>query len=142
MAVYGARVTFLTNPASQALIAWGSCSNPGQGNGASIFSTSYGSVTACYVPSGYRVSNWSCSGGLACSGSDNSTVVTFTGPGTIMLNLETGTNSASTILTVTTSSSTSTYFTPEFGVSETVMASSILVAVFLILIRRKASRKN
>lgn len=112
IAVYGAQITFVTNPVSAALISWGSCSNPGQGNGASFFSTSYGtaSVTVCYVPYRYTFSNWSCSGGLACSGSNNPTTVTFTGPGTITLNLQTqtSTNSASTTPSVTSSSTSST----------------------------------
>jgi len=151
MAVYEAQVTFLTNPASSALISWGSCSNPSQGNGVSFFSTSYGSatVTACYVPSGYTLSNWSCSRGLACSGSNSPTLVTFTGPGTITLNLRAQTQTTSTLTTSTVASSSTqtltvttstTYSTPEFGFGQTVMIGSIL-AVLMILIRRKASRK-
>jgi hypothetical protein len=161
MAVYGAQINFVTNPASSALISWGSSCNPGQGNGASLFSTSYGSVevTACYVPAGYRFYGWSCSGGLICSGSDNSTVITFVGPGTITLNLQTQTiNLTSTTLQVTSSTSsaltamssststtvmtTSTYATPEFRASQTMILSTMLVGVILILIRRKPSRKQ
>lgn len=161
MAVYGAQVTFITNPASSALISWGSCSNPSQGNGVSFFSTSYGSntVTACYVPAGYTLSNWSCSGGLTCSGSNISTMTTLTGPGTITLNLQAQaqTNSASTTSsavsstssTITTSSSSSTltittstaYTTPEFEAIQTVMI-TIILAVFVILTRHKTSRKQ
>jgi len=157
IAVYGAQITFVTNPVSSALISWGSCSNPGQGNGASFFSTSYGtaSVTVCYVPYGYTFSNWSCSGGLACSGSNNPTTVTFTGPGTITLNLQTQTptNSASTTSSLTSSTSTiassssmmstvtSTYSTAEFGFGQMVIISA-LVAVFLITIRRNVPRKD
>jgi hypothetical protein len=152
MAVYGAQVTFQTNPTSSALISWGSCSNPSQRSGFSFFSTSYGSatVTACYVPFGYALSNWSCSGGLACSGSSNSTMVTFIGPGTITLNLRTQAPTTSTSIgsTVTSSSTqaltattSTTYTTPEFGFSQTVMIGSILAA-FMILIKRKASRKK
>jgi hypothetical protein len=159
IAVYGAQITFVTNPVSSALISWGSCSNPGQGNGASFFSTSYGtaSVTVCYVPYGYTFSNWSCSGGLACSGSNNPTTVTFTGPGTITLNLQTQTptNSASTTSSLTSTSSTSTiaslssmmstvtstYSTAEFGFGQMVIISA-LVAVFLITIRRNVPRKD
>ena len=99
------QVTFVTSPSSSASIDWSSCSGPGYGSGQSFFSTSYGSVTACYVPSGYTMSSWSCSGGLACSGSNDPTPVTFTGPGTITLNLKTGslTNPVSTSLTVSAS---------------------------------------
>ena len=154
-AVYGAQVTFVTNPASMALIGWGSCPNPTLGNGASFFSTNYGSarVTLCYVPSGYVVSNWSCSAGLACSGSNNSTMVTLTGPGMITLNLQTQTSpsstvtassvmfSASTMLTVTTSlssltSTLTTYSTTEFGFSQNVMIGAI-IAVFLIICKTR-----
>jgi len=104
-AVYAAQVTFVTSPSSSASIDWGSCSGPGNGNGASVFSTSYGSVTACYVPSGYTLSSWSCSGGLVCSGSNDPTLVTFNGPGTITLSLKTGslTNPISTSLTASAS---------------------------------------
>ena len=100
-AVYAAEVSFQTNPSSSALISWGSCDAPSEGDGQSIFSTSYGSVTACYVPSGYTLSSWSCSGGLVCSGSNDPTLVTFNGPGTITLNLKTGSlaNPVSTSLT-------------------------------------------
>ena len=166
MAVYGAQVTFVTSPASPALMSWGSCSNPSKGNGASFFSTSYGSnaIAACYVPSGYTVSYWSCSGGLYCSGSNNPIVATFVGPGTITLNLRAQTqvasststtssalsSTASTLLSVTSSSSStstssittsSTHSTPEFGIGQIVMVGSIL-AVLVILIRRNDSRKH
>lgn len=165
MAVYGAQVTSITNLTSSALIGWGSCSNPSQANGASFFSTSYGSttVTVCYVPSGYTLFNWSCSGGLVCSGSNISTVVTIAGPGTITLNLQaqTGANSASTtsstVSTITSSSTTlstmssstslltmttsTAYPTPEFEFDQILMICAIL-AVFAILTRRKSSRKQ
>lgn len=108
MAVYGAQITFATNPSSFALMGWGSCSNPSQGNGVSFFSTSYGSatVTACYVPSGFTLSSWSCSGGLACSGSSNPTTVTFGGPGTVTMNLQAQTYTTSATSTTSTTSST------------------------------------
>ncbi len=165
MAAYRAQVTFVTNPASPALMSWGSCSNPSQGNGAAFFSTNYGSTTivACYVPTGYTVSYWSCSGGLVCSGSNNPVAITFIGPGTITLNLRTQTqatststtssvlpSTSSTLLSVTSSSSStstsavttsSTYSTPEFGIGQIVMVGSIL-AVFVILIKRRDSRKH
>ena len=106
-AVYAAQVTFMTNPNSSALISWGSCGNLTQGNGKSIFSTSYGSVIACYVPAGYTFFTWSCLGGLACATSSNPTTVTFTGPGTITLNLKTGSlsNPVSTSISATVSPS-------------------------------------
>jgi hypothetical protein len=107
-AVYGAQVSFVTSPSSSsALISWGSCAGLGHANGESIYSTSYGSATACYVPNGYTFSSWTCSGGLACSGSNNPTTVTFTGPGTITLNLKTGSlsNPVSTSLTASASPS-------------------------------------
>ncbi|MGA2627206.1 MAG: PQQ-binding-like beta-propeller repeat protein [Candidatus Bathyarchaeia archaeon] len=101
-AVYAAQVTFQTNPSSSgALISWGSCDASGEGDGQSVYSTSYGSTAACYVPSGYTLSNWSCSNGLTCSGSNDPTLVTFNGPGNITLNLKTGSlsNPLSTSLT-------------------------------------------
>ena len=164
MAVYGAQVTFVTSPASPALMSWGPCFNPSKGNGASFFSTNYGfnAIGACYVPSNYAVSNWSCSGGLYCSGSSNPVVVTFAGPGTITLNLRAQTqvtssttssvlsSTSSTLLPVTSSSSStstssittsSTHSTPEFGIGQIVMVGSIL-AVLVILIKRRDSRKR
>jgi len=150
MAVYGAQVNFVTNPASSALISWGSCSNSVQGNGGSFFSTSYGAstVTACYVPSNYAISFWSCSGGLTCSGSNTSTNIAFTGPGTITLNLQPQTpslshsNSATSTVSLSTGSSTSTltvttstHSIPEFGFGQTLMI-SIIIAVSIILLKR------
>ena len=100
-AIYAAEVTFATSPSSSASIDWGSCSGSGYGNGQTAFTTGYGSVSACYVPSGYTLSSWSCSGGLACSGSNDPVLVAFSGPGTVTLNLKTGslTNPVSTSLT-------------------------------------------
>jgi len=101
-AVYGAQVSFVTVPSSSgAVINWESCAGAGEGNGASIFSTSYGSVPVCYVPSGYTISSWSCTGDLTCSGSNDPTLVTFLGPGMVTLNLKTGSlsNPVSTSLT-------------------------------------------
>ena len=125
-AVYAAQVTFVTNPSSTASIDWGSCSGPGYGNGQSIFSTSYGSVAACYVPSGYTLSSWSCSGGLACSGWNDPTLVTFNGPGTITLNLKTGslTNPVSTSLTASASPANPVHGT-SFTVSGTLTANGV-----------------
>ena len=165
MAVYGAQVTFVTNPASPVLMSWGSCSNPSYGNGASFFSTNYGSntIAACYVPSGYTVSYWSCLGGLVCSGSNNPVAIDFVGPGTITLSLRAQTQTtsssttasvlssiSSTLLPVTSPSSStstssvttsSTYSTPELGIGQIVMIGSIL-AVLVILIKRRNSPKH
>lgn len=152
VAVYGSQVTFITNPASSALVSWVSCSNPSEGNGASFFSTGYGSfsVSACYVPPGYTLSSWSCSGGLTCSGSGNSTIVAFSGPGTITLNLQAQTLTTTSLTTTSVESSSTptstdmtstTQTTSEFDFGSTVMISTIL-AVSLALIRRRASRKR
>ena len=140
MAVYGAGITVTTNPTSSALISWDSCSNPREGSGVSFFSTAYGSaiVNACYVPPGYTLSSWSCSGGLACSGSSNTTTVMFTGPGTITLNLRTQTQTPLTLITSTVTS-TMIFSTSEFGFDQTVIVSSILV-ILMIQIKRKVSK--
>lgn len=148
MAVYGAQVNVVTNPASSALISWGSCSNSVEGNGGSFFSTSYGAstVTACYVPPNYALSYWSCSGGLTCSGSNTSINIAFTGPGTITLNLQPQTpshsNSTTSTVSLSTGSSTSTltvttstHSIPEFGFGQTLMI-SIIIAVSIILLKR------
>jgi len=123
-AVYSAQVFFMTIPSnSGAVINWESCAGAGEGDGDSISSTSYGSVAVCYVPSGYTISSWSCIGDLTCSGSNDPTLVTFLGPGTITLNLKTGSlsNSVSTSLTAF-----ATPPTPSHGGSFTV--SGILAA--------------
>ncbi|MGA2785207.1 MAG: hypothetical protein ABSF09_10975 [Candidatus Bathyarchaeia archaeon] len=153
MAVYGAQVNVVTNPASSALISWGPCSNSVQGNGGLFFSTSYGAstVTACYVPSGYTLSYWSCLGGLTCSGSNNSTNIAFTGPGTIKLNLQaqtlTHSTSTTTVVLPSTVSSTasstastltaitSTHSIPEFGVGQTLMIVT-MIAISILLLKR------
>jgi len=99
VATYSVQVTF-----GSGLISWNSCSSPPESNGASIM-TAAGSVTACYVPVGYSPAGWICSGGLACSGSNDVTEVTATGPGSITLNLKTGSlsNPVSTSLTASAS---------------------------------------
>ncbi len=154
-AVYAAQVTFLTNPASSALISWVSCSNAGIANGNSFYSTSYGtsSVTACYVPYGYVFSSWSCTGGVLCSGTANPTTVTIRGPGTITLNLEAQTTVSSlsttsqtaSLVSVTTtlqnsSSSTiiTTYSTAEFGLDR-IMVISVLFSILLTVGMHKKS---
>ncbi len=110
-AVYAAKVTFVTtsNTGPVGSISWGSCANAGHPNGDTIFDYSLppefsNSITACAnVPSGYTFQSWSCGGGLACSGSSTSTMVTFTGPGSITATFQqiTGGDLASTSLSVT-----------------------------------------
>jgi virginiamycin B lyase len=116
-AVYLAQVTFSIIPSSAGSISWDSCSNPGYGNGQTLQSSSFGAHAICYAPSGYTFSSWTCTGGLACSGSSNPTVATFTGPGTITLNLKTGSlsNPVSTSLTASASPAN-----PVHGISLTV----------------------
>lgn len=111
IAVYAAQVRVLTNPASSASVNWGSCSTPGVDNGGSFFSTDFGSatVTACNLPSGYSFQGWTCTGGLTCEASTNPTTVTFSGPGSVTLNLESEqSNSSTTSLTNTLASTTTT----------------------------------
>lgn len=100
-----AQISFFTNPVSSGSISWDSCSNPGYTNGQTLLSSSFGVHVICYVPSGYTFSSWTCTGDLACSGSSNPNVATFSGPGTITLNFKTGslTNPISTSLTASAS---------------------------------------
>jgi len=152
IAVYAAQVKVVTNPPSSALVSWASCSNEGLGNGASFFSSVFGSgtVAACELPPGYSFSNWICSGGLACAASVDPTTVTFSGPGTITLNLqlanETTTSSTSMISsTSVTSEITSTYLTvttisypvPEFSAGLALPMISILAVAVLLTSRRR-----
>jgi len=105
IAVYAAQVTVMTNPASPASVNWSSCSRPGNDNDGSFFSTDFGfaTVTACNLPPGYNFSSWTCTGGLTCQATVNPTAVTFSGPGTITLNLEPEQSSSSTIASTLTS---------------------------------------
>ena len=159
MAVFSAEVTILTNPASTAIISWMSCANPGQENGSSFFTTNYGasSVTARFVPYGYVLSGWSCTGQVVCSGAANPTIVTVAGPGTITLNLlsqttvtshttalqNTSVGSSTYVVNTTASQSsssstatTTTFSTPEFGPGHFIMV-VVLISVLLIAITRK-----
>jgi hypothetical protein len=43
------------------------------------------------LPSGYSFLSWTCTGGLTCSTTANPTTLTITGPGSIVLNLQTTT---------------------------------------------------
>jgi len=120
-ATFVALITFATNPSdSGAVINWGSCEGAAYGNGQTLLSSSYGSIAVCYVPSGYTLSSWNCSGGLVCSGSNNPTLITFDGSGTITLNLKIGSlsNPVSTSLTASSSQSN-----PSPGTSFTVSGS-------------------
>ena len=91
IAVYAAQVNVLTNPASSASVNWGTCSDPGEGNGALFYTATVGSttVTACNLPSGYSFLSWTCTSGLTCSTTANPTALTINGPGSIVLNLQT-----------------------------------------------------
>lgn len=148
MAVYAAQVSIATNPASNALVSWGSCSNPGLGNGASFFSPNYGQavIVACNLPTGYSFSSWTCSGGLVCSSSTNPTTVTFDGPGMITLNLQVQTVSQTSTASSTSSDTsqstsnsatiTTTQSAPEFN-DQPLTIFALLVAASLILTKGK-----
>ena len=101
-AVFSAQVEFHVSGIAGQVIGWGSCSGPDEGDGATLPATNFGTVSACYVPTGYSVSRWSCTGGLTCSGSGFVTGVSFIAPGAITLTLQsTGSlsNPASTNIT-------------------------------------------
>ena len=85
-------------------INWATCGNATEPLDGTVFSPA-GTVSACYVPTGFSIAYWSCSDGLACSGSSNVIPVSITGPGTITLNLQMGTlsNPVSTNITALTS---------------------------------------
>ena len=108
IAVYAAQLTVQTNPVSSASVNWGSCSSPGVDNGGSFFSTNFGADTlaACNLPSGYEFSSWTCSGGLTCQTYSNPSAVTFTGPGSITLNLVQEQSNSSNTLTSTSMTTT------------------------------------
>jgi uncharacterized repeat protein (TIGR02543 family) len=82
--LFGAKITFYTNPTNVGAILWGGSLSTPRTNGATTFDVNYGSVNAyANVPTGYSLGGWSCSGGLSCFGSSSPTSVTFSGPGTI-----------------------------------------------------------
>lgn len=150
MAAYAAQVNVATNPASSALISWDSCSNPGVGDGASFFSTNYGpaTVTACNLPAGYSFSGWTCAGGLACLSSVDPTTATFTGPGTITLNLQpvtfsqTSTQSITSSDTVQSTSSDSATTTtminaPEFSAQTIILGATVVAAMITLTMRKR-----
>lgn len=131
IAVYAAQVSVLTNPATSASVSWGSCSTPGVDNGGSFFSTDFGSatVTGCNLPSGYGFSSWTCTGGITCQASTNPTEVTFTGPGTIELNLEpVQSNSSTTVTSITSLTSTLTSMTTTETSSQVATESMVSTA--------------
>jgi len=85
-AEYSAKVTFYTSPSDKGSISWGSCLNTGRTNGQYVYDSipSGGTTTACAnIPTDYTLTGWSCTGGLSCSGSNPTTTVGFTGPGSI-----------------------------------------------------------
>jgi hypothetical protein len=139
IAVYAAQVTVATNPASSASVDWGSCFSPGETNGASFFSTSFGSTTvsACNLPSGYVFLSWTCSGGLTCQTLTNPTTVTFSGPGAITLNLQPQqTSTTSTVSSLTTSSvapTTTAVYTPASIMTSTAATSTQSVSTQMTL---------
>jgi len=114
IAVYAAQVNVSINPASSASVNLGTCSEAGEGNGVSFYTTTFGSttITACNMPSGYSILNWSCTGGLTCSTTGNPATLTINGPGSIVLNLQTqppnvaSTSTSSTVLVTDTPQST------------------------------------
>jgi outer membrane protein assembly factor BamB len=99
------QITFFTNPPSAGSISWDSCSIPGYTNGQTLLSSNFGDHVICYVPSGYTISSWTCTGGLACSGSNDPTSVSVTGSGSVTLSLKMGSlsNPISTMLTASAS---------------------------------------
>jgi hypothetical protein len=140
-AIYAAQVTIAIDPASAALIGWGTCSGSGLRNGDSFFSTSFGSIslTTCQLPSSYSFSSWTCSGGLTCSSTSNPTTVTFHGPGSITLNLRPQTVNQTN--TQGQSSSTTTILTrsaPEFD-NQTTLLGAVLLSALLILTKKRLS---
>jgi len=122
-AVFLAQITFNTNPSSAGSINWGSCSGSGYTNGQTLQSSNFGANAICYVPSGYTVSSWTCSGGLTCSGANNPTIATFNGPGTILLTFKPGSLSGPVSTSLTASASPPN---PTHGTSFTV--SGVLTA--------------
>ena len=117
-AVYAAQVNVMTNPASSASVNLGTCSEGGEGNGVSFYTTAFGSttVTGCSIPSGYSFLNWTCTGALTCSTTTNPTTLTIDGPGSIVLNLQTQLLNATT----TSMSSTSLASSSSVSVSSTL----------------------
>jgi hypothetical protein len=109
IAVYAVQVNVMTNPASSTSVNLGACSEPGEGSGVSFYTTTFGSttITACNIPSGYSFLSWTCTGGLTCSTTGNPTTLTITGPGSIVLNLQTQPSNVTSTSTLSTSLGTS-----------------------------------
>ncbi len=120
-----AQITFNTNPATEGTMYWDSCSGTGYTNGGTLVSGNFGANAVCYVPTGYSISSWACTPDLSCGGSSDVTPVTFAGPGTITLNLKSGSISspAQTNITATPSNST-----PKHGTMFTVSGQLRLVS--------------
>ena len=131
IAVYAAQINIMTNPASSASVNLGTCSEGGEGNGVSFYSTTFGStpVTACNIPPGYSFLNWTCTGGLTCPSTANPTTLTINGPGTIDLNLQTQiANVTSTSMSSTSDASAETSSTSSAATS-TILAATSTVPV-------------
>lgn len=123
-AAFRAQVTFHISPALT-VIGWGACAGSNEADGAMMYFTNFGTVSACYVPIGYSVSSWVCTSGLSCSGSSDVTPVTFAGPGTITLNLQSGSISSPAQTNITAFPSTST---PTHGTMFTVSGQLRLIS--------------
>ena len=111
-ATFQAQVTFHISSAL-AVIGWGACAGSNEADGNSGYFTNFGTVSACYVPTGYSISSWACTSDLSCGGSSDVTPVSFTGPGTITLNLQSGSipSPAQTNITAIPSNPTPTHGT-------------------------------
>jgi hypothetical protein len=133
IAVYAAQIDAMTDPPSSASINLGTCSEPGEGDGVSFYTTAFGSstVTACNIPSGYSFLSWNCTGGLTCSATANPTTLTIDGPGTIALNLQTRqanlTSTSMSSTSLATSSSVAVLSTLELttSTSQTAQTSTV-----------------
>lgn len=120
IAVYAAQVNVITNPASSASVNLGACSDLAEGNGASFYTSTFGStkITACNLPPGYSFLSWTCTGGLTCSTTTNPTTLIVNGPGSIELNLQTQT------LNVTSTSISSISFVTSSTVSVSTLGTT------------------
>ncbi|MGP8071436.1 MAG: Loki-CTERM sorting domain-containing protein [Candidatus Bathyarchaeia archaeon] len=126
IAVYAAQINIMTNPASSAFVNLGTCSEGGEGNGVSFYSTTFGSttVTACNIPSGYSFLNWTCKGGLTCSSTANPTTLTINGPGSIELNLQTQIANVTSTSMPSTSEASAETSSASSAVTSTILAAT------------------
>ncbi len=123
-ATFQAQVTFHIGSALT-VIGWGACAGSNEADGAMVYFTNFGTVSACYVPIGYSVLSWVCSSGLSCGGSSDVTPVSFTGPGTITLTLQPGSIPSPAQTSITATPST---LTPMHGSMFTVSGTLTLVS--------------